>query len=51
MGKFKKVIASFLVACMTMVTPLSAGMAKVSASKQNSRCKKSKNECILNRCR
>lgn len=32
MGKFKKAIASLLVACMTMVTPLSAGMATVSAA-------------------
>ena len=32
MGKFKKAIATFLVACMTMVTPLSAGMSNVSAS-------------------
>lgn len=32
MGKLKKAIATFLVACMTMVTPLSAGMSNVSAS-------------------
>ena len=32
MGKFKKAIATFLVACMTMVTPLSAGMSNVSAA-------------------
>ncbi len=35
MGRFKKAIAPLLVACMTMVTPASLGMAKVSANEAN----------------
>lgn len=35
MGRFKKVIATMLVACMTMATPASLGMAKVSANEAN----------------
>lgn len=35
MGRFKKAIATMLVACMTMVTPASLGMTKVSANEAN----------------
>lgn len=35
MGRFRKAIATMLVACMTMVTPASLGMTKVSANEAN----------------
>ncbi len=40
MGRFRKAIATMLVACMTMVTPASLGMTKVSAIRKTQLLKK-----------